>query len=247
MVRQSVAEAGPRAAAGGIELTCQADDVQPVEADRGRMFQLLDNLVSNAIKFTPPGGDVRVSFDRRTVPCVSRSRHRHRDPGRRTTPLFERFFRARAASEQQIPGTGLGLYIARAIVEAHGGSIAVRSEPGEGTSFRVDLPGHPVERAAADLVADDDADILALVRAVLERAGYEVVAVRDGAKALASVRERRPHLAVLDITMPELDGLEVLRRLRADPATNELPVVLLSAQAQEQTSSAALRPVRPRT
>jgi CheY-like chemotaxis protein len=60
-----------------------------------------------------------------------------------------------------------------------------------------------------------------------------VVAVRDGAKALASVRERRPHLAVLDITMPELDGLEVLRRLRADAATNELPVVLLSAQAQE--------------
>jgi signal transduction histidine kinase len=54
--------------------------------------------------------------------------------------LFERFFRARAASEQQIPGTGLGLYIARAIVEAHGGSIAVRSKPGEGTSFRVDLP-----------------------------------------------------------------------------------------------------------
>ena len=83
------------------------------------------------------------------------------------------------------------------------------------------------------LVADDDEDILALVRAVLERAGHEVVAVRDGAKALASVRERRPHLAVLDITMPELDGLEVLRRLRADAATNELPVVLLSAQAQE--------------
>jgi CheY-like chemotaxis protein len=83
------------------------------------------------------------------------------------------------------------------------------------------------------LIADDDEDILALVRAVLERAGHEVVAVRDGAKALASVRERRPHLAVLDITMPELDGLEVLRRLRADAATNELPVVLLSAQAQE--------------
>ena len=83
------------------------------------------------------------------------------------------------------------------------------------------------------LVADDDADILALVKAVLERSGHEVVAVTDGAEALASVRIQRPDLAVLDITMPNVDGLEVLRRLRADAETTSLPVVLLSAQAQE--------------
>jgi CheY-like chemotaxis protein len=83
------------------------------------------------------------------------------------------------------------------------------------------------------LVADDDEDILALVKAVLERSGHEVVAVGDGAEALASVRARRPDLAVLDITMPHVDGLEVLRRLRADAETTAVPVVLLSAQAQE--------------
>jgi len=83
------------------------------------------------------------------------------------------------------------------------------------------------------LIADDDEDILALVKAVLERSGHEVVAVGDGAEALASVRARRPDLAVLDITMPHVDGLEVLRRLRADAETTTLPVVLLSAQAQE--------------
>jgi two-component system response regulator MtrA len=83
------------------------------------------------------------------------------------------------------------------------------------------------------LIADDDADILSLVRAVLERAGNEVISVADGAQALASVTERKPDLAVLDISMPELDGLEVLRRLRADSATSALPVVLLSARAQE--------------
>jgi two-component system, OmpR family, response regulator MtrA len=83
------------------------------------------------------------------------------------------------------------------------------------------------------LIADDDADILSLVRAVLERAGNEVISVGDGAQALASVTERKPDLAVLDISMPEVDGLEVLRRLRADSATSELPVVLLSARAQE--------------
>ncbi len=83
------------------------------------------------------------------------------------------------------------------------------------------------------LVADDDEDILALVKAVLERSGHEVVAVGDGAEALATVRTRKPDLAVLDITMPQVDGLEVLRRLRADAETAALPVVLLSAQAQE--------------
>jgi CheY-like chemotaxis protein len=83
------------------------------------------------------------------------------------------------------------------------------------------------------LVADDEQDILALVTTILERAGYEVLPVRDGAEALVAVRDRRPDLAVLDISMPELDGLEVLRQLRADTETSELPVVLLSAQAQE--------------
>lgn len=141
VVRQSVAEAEPRAAAGGIDLSCEAGDVPAVQADRGRMFQLLDNLVSNAIKFTPAGGDVRVSL----TPVNGVVRLEVSDTGigiatAEQARLFERFFRASSASDRQIPGTGLGLYIARAIVEAHGGSIAVRSEPGEGTSFRVELP-----------------------------------------------------------------------------------------------------------
>jgi DNA-binding response OmpR family regulator len=83
------------------------------------------------------------------------------------------------------------------------------------------------------LIADDDDDILVLVRTVLERSGHEVMVARDGAQALELAGRRRPDLAVLDISMPELDGLEVLRRLRADAVTSELPVVLLSARAQE--------------
>jgi len=83
------------------------------------------------------------------------------------------------------------------------------------------------------LIADDDEDILALVRTIVERQGHEVMAARDGAEALALVVQRRPDLAVLDISMPELDGLEVLRRLRAESHTRDVPVVLLSARAQE--------------
>jgi signal transduction histidine kinase len=105
------------------------------------MFQLMDNLVSNALKFTPAGGNVRVSL----TPVNGVVRLEVSDTGigiasEEQRRLFERFFRASTASDRQIPGTGLGLYIARAIVEAHGGSIAVRSELGEGTSFCVELP-----------------------------------------------------------------------------------------------------------
>lgn len=83
------------------------------------------------------------------------------------------------------------------------------------------------------LVADDDEDILALVTAVLERSGHEVTGVRDGAEALESLQRQSPDLVVLDISMPEVDGLEVLQRIRSSAETSELPVVLLSARAQE--------------
>ena len=83
------------------------------------------------------------------------------------------------------------------------------------------------------LVADDEEDILALIGTVLRGAGFDVVEARDGAEALSLARERMPRAAVLDVSMPELDGLEVLQRLRDEPETRELPVILLSALAQE--------------
>jgi signal transduction histidine kinase len=141
VVRQAVEEATPRARSKGIALSYEADDVPAVSADRGRVFQLLDNLVSNAIKFTPEGGrvDVRILQRGEAVQVEIEDTGigiASGDQGQ----LFQRFFRTSTARDQQIPGTGLGLYIARAIVEAHGGEITVESEPGLGTTFRVDLP-----------------------------------------------------------------------------------------------------------
>ena len=83
------------------------------------------------------------------------------------------------------------------------------------------------------LIADDDEDILELVAYRLGRAGYDVVTASDGEGALGSARDRRPQLAVLDVMMPKLDGYDVTRALRADPATEELPVILLTARVQE--------------
>ncbi len=141
VVRQAAEEAVPRARAKEITLESETDSVPDISADRGRMYQLLDNLISNAIKFTPEGGAVAIRLARSGD--VARLEVEDSGVGIAADDqqqLFERFFRASNTRDGQIPGTGLGLYIARAIVEAHGGRIGVQSRPGEGTCFRVELP-----------------------------------------------------------------------------------------------------------
>ena len=141
LVRDGIRSMEPRAAAKGIALTCSVDEVPVVRVDHGRILQLLDNIVSNAIKFTPQGGTVHVSL-RRTDDSVAID---VTDNGIGIAPeeqhrLFERFFRAENAVERQVPGTGLGLYISRVIAEAHDGTLSVHSKLDRGSSFRLDLP-----------------------------------------------------------------------------------------------------------
>jgi signal transduction histidine kinase len=154
IAHQAVAEAQPSAVANDITLTLDADAAVPLQADKGRLFRTLENLLANAIKFTPAGGDVRVSVshahDGVRLEVADTGIGIAADDRER---LFDRFFRASAVAEQHFPGTGLGLYIAQAIVEAHGGSITVRSEPGKGTSFSVALPTGVAEVPALDAVA----------------------------------------------------------------------------------------------
>jgi signal transduction histidine kinase len=140
LARQAADEAQRRAEAKGIELVFDGDGPVPVDADRGRMFQLLDNLVSNAIKFTPEGGRVEVAVSANGVAVLE-----VRDTGvgfseEEAARVFERFFRTDAAVEGQVQGTGLGLFIAQAITEAHGGRISASPRDGGGAVFRIELP-----------------------------------------------------------------------------------------------------------
>jgi signal transduction histidine kinase len=141
LVLQAVESARPRAEAAGVELEATAEVVPALSGEAARLAQLLDNLVSNAIKFTPSGGRVGVVLSaqpERVHVEVSDTGIGISDQERER--LFERFFRSQNALERQIQGTGLGLYISKAIVEAHGGRIGVDSTAGEGTTFVVDLP-----------------------------------------------------------------------------------------------------------
>jgi signal transduction histidine kinase len=148
---EAVAAARPRADERGVELVLAAGPVRACPGDAERLGQVLDNLVSNAVKFTPRGGRVvvRVGEDREAVWAEVQ------DTGIGIPPeevdlLFDRFFRASSATEREIPGVGLGLAVAKAIAEGHGGGIAVDSTEGRGTTFRVTLPApaEPVALAA---------------------------------------------------------------------------------------------------
>jgi len=138
---ESVEALRPAAERGSVELRLDAAPVPPLQGDAARLGQLLDNLVSNAVKFTPPGGRVVVALGAsgdNVVLAVSDTGMGV--PSAEQRRLFDRFFRASSAQERAIEGTGLGLTIARAIVEAHGGSIDFTSVEGVGTTFRVQLP-----------------------------------------------------------------------------------------------------------
>jgi signal transduction histidine kinase len=150
VVEKVVETAVPLARMKGIALTLHVEPVPELVADRGRLAQLTDNLLSNALKFTPEGGSVAVAVRPEGDWCVlevsdSGFGIEESERGR----LFERFFRSAEATEQAIQGTGLGLAISKAIVEAHGGEIMLVDRPGPGATFRVELPAVAEEQVSA--------------------------------------------------------------------------------------------------
>jgi signal transduction histidine kinase len=149
IVGDSVESSAALARSREVELVAELDDVPPVLGDKDRLGQLVGNLVSNALKFTPAGGRVTArSFVDGNNAVVEIADTGIGIPQAEQSRLFQRFFRSSTATEQAIPGTGLGLVISKAIAEAHGGSIGVTSAPGEGTCFRVEIPLEPEEVAA---------------------------------------------------------------------------------------------------
>jgi two-component system sensor histidine kinase/response regulator len=141
LAHESVESARPAAAAKRIRLELFADELPSLRGDHARLAQLFDNLVSNALKFTPEGGSVTVSLARGDGSAVLEVRDTGIGiPAAEQKELFGRFFRARGATDRAIQGTGLGLSIARTIAESHGGTIGFESVEGVGTTFRVELP-----------------------------------------------------------------------------------------------------------
>jgi PAS domain S-box-containing protein len=226
-----------------------------VIADAQRLKQVLTNLVGNGVKYNRPGGEVRVAV----APAeADRVRIAVQDTGngideRSLGRLFVPFERLDAPAAG-IDGTGLGLALSRGLVEAMGGSIGVTSERGVGSTFWVELArgepaavdGAPIDehpllstRAYADerrlLYIEDTVTNLRLIEEMLRRRpSVRLMPATTGELGLELAREQRPHLVLLDLHLPDIGGQEVLRRLKAEPTTNDIPVVVLSADATKR-------------
>jgi signal transduction histidine kinase len=149
---ESVETARPRAEAAGVTLRLDAERVPWLTGDDGRLGQALDNLVSNALKFTPPGGTVGVGLRQLGDDVVVEvSDTGVGIPDEEQARLFDRFFRSQSAHERAVPGVGLGLTIVKAIVDGHGGRISTRSSEGRGTTFAITLPLVPADESSGSV------------------------------------------------------------------------------------------------
>ncbi|HEX5195047.1 MAG TPA: ATP-binding protein [Solirubrobacteraceae bacterium] len=224
-----------------------------VLADPQGLRQALLNLLGNAVKYTPGGGAVRVVVRPRKagfvrILIVDTGPGLTEDEQRQIFVPFERL----SATSAQTPGTGLGLSVARSLVEAMNGRLGVQhSAPGDGSAFYVDLQAAAAPEVTANvggepaatpddaplghvrvLYIEDNPSNLSVVRRILERAGdVEVTAAERGELGIELAARARPDLVLLDLNLPDVDGVAVLRALGEDPDTSAIPVIVLSADA----------------
>ena len=242
----------PLAAERNIRLQVESPDTANFYAlaDRQRLNQVLLNLLSNAVKYTPDGGTV-------TLVCQeapgNRARFEVSDTGPGIPPdklglLFTPFERL-GAEASGIEGSGLGLALSKGLAEAMGGTMGVESTVGRGSTFWVELaraenpaaeaeraaegfPVSPVTKGSAVLYIEDNLSNLRLIEQVLSRRpGVRLLSAMQGRLGVELAREHRPSLVLLDLHLPDVGGDEVLRRLKEDPRTSQIPVVVISADA----------------
>jgi signal transduction histidine kinase/CheY-like chemotaxis protein len=262
VIDAAIAGVQPSADAKHVRLHTAVEHTRPVNGDPGRLQQVLWNLLTNAIKFTPANGMVTVfvrEVDRQGTRNVEIS---VTDTGQGIDPsflpfVFERFRQADASTTRRHGGLGLGLSIVKSLVEMHQGTVEVQSPgEGQGSTFIVCLPlaeGHQTAEVPPDafatsendasslaglciLVVDDEADARTLARRVLEKCGAEVVAVGSAAEGLEAMDGTHGvSVVVTDIGMPDRDGYDFIKDMRAIPgAAGRVPAIALTALARDE-------------
>ena len=271
VVKAVVSAATPAAEAKGIRITKTIDPaVGPVRGDPSRLQQVVWNLVNNAVKFTPEGGAIQVAL----AGVESQAEIRVVDNGQgidaQLLPnIFERFLQGDASASRSHGGLGLGLAIARQLIELHGGTIRAESRgPGTGATFIIDLPiaapktveisgqepASPVTSRAAPvtggscqldglrvLLVDDDSDARRILSFILCTAGAVIEECPGVDLALASIQEFDPQVLVSDLGMPGQDGFDLIRRVRELGGRFQgLPAIALTALARSEDCRRAL-------
>jgi len=248
VVGQVASTVEPLARQKQIHLEFEAASAGQILADEGKLRQMILNLVSNAIKFTSEGGSVAI----KAVRVVDRMEIAVSDTGvgiaeEDLQRLFKEFQQVDSGVNRKQQGTGLGLALTRSFAILHGGNVRVQSEPGKGSLFTIDLPvearsphrapgalNGDVVKTPADIsrplviVVEDDPVAAELLTRQIERAGFRTEIARTGAEAVTMAKEHKPAAITLDILLPDVDGWEVLTRLKQDKGTSDIPVVVVS-------------------
>ncbi|MEW5945330.1 MAG: ATP-binding protein [bacterium] len=248
------------------------DDLPPVFADPDKLSRALGNLIENAVKFTDEKGAVTVTGKRMRTEetpggdyaLVSVSDTGTGIPASEFSKIFQKFYQVDGSDTRKHGGSGLGLSIVREIVELHGGSVWLESEPGKGSTFYLTVPffredfqglslpsrkktgpdlAHEPPASAVEkrktvgkiLLIDDDEDFLDMMNEVLSLDGYVVERASDGIEGLGKIFDGDlPDLILLDITMPRISGYDLCRFIRMTEAAKDLPVLMLTAAGHEE-------------
>lgn len=228
---------------------CPPGSCVVVWADRDRLIQTVVNLVQNAIKFTPPGGHVTVACE---LPNHGTATVLVRDTGPGIPPehldkIFDAFFRITQDQRTTPKGLGLGLSIVKTLVELQGGQVAARNLETGGAELSFTIPVHSTDitpvvsaplAARYILVVDDDTDIQQLLHDRLQAKGYQTFSALDGHQALETLRTREFHGMILDIGIGQIDGLEVLQRIRQ--TDQQLPIIMITASGSQELAVKAI-------
>jgi signal transduction histidine kinase/CheY-like chemotaxis protein len=225
-----------------LNVSAALDPAVPLlRADKVRLKQIMFNLLSNAAKFTPDGGRIRVE-SRRVNGDVELS-VLDSGPGiaEEDQPrLFREFTQLELTSPNEHIGTGLGLALVKRLADLHGGRVWVESQVGKGSRFVVRLPvgtrAIPAEHEGSILIVEDDAALRKLFVRYLAEAGYRTEETGDGQGVVAKVKATKPSVICLDIRLPGVEDWEVLRRLKDDPATASIPVVVTTVVDDAKTA-----------
>lgn len=256
LVRRCAQAHEAAAAQRGIRIACDAPLPAWVDGDATRLRQVVDNLVDNAIKFSPDGGVVRLALSLREGAAVLEVADDGDGIASADLPfVFQPFVQADRSLERARGGLGLGLAMVKGVTELHGGRVEAASDgPGLGSRFSVLLPvtemqsseavasDAPADRPAGlrVLLAEDNVDAAETLRMLLELSGYEVVVAHSGPDAVAAARSRRPDVLLCDIGLPGMSGYDVARTLRADPAFAGTFLVAVTGYGTEQDRVAAM-------
>ncbi|MDZ4860452.1 MAG: ATP-binding protein [Candidatus Hydrogenedentes bacterium] len=246
MLQETAASMEPQMRARDIHMTINASpDASIIWGDRRRLLQALSIFLANAVKFCSPGDIITLGVERRVGGTIAIS---VADTGIGIDPIiqrrvFDKFYQADSSLSRRYEGAGIGLSIAKAIAEAHGGHIDLQSDPGKGSTFTIILPQssftpadpeseHPIHGSQSVLLAIAEMEFSDILKDVLEARGFSIIVAASGMACLREAKQKLPALLIVDDVLPDLGGQATIKGLQSDLDGVEIPTLLMVGDEQ---------------